>query len=192
MTTAVYASCVALLMIGSYRPLRSWNTTSRSSNRDITGSMRFIQNHASRSDYVVILNPESAMVELGRCDFLWRPKRGSIFKYVGQDGEVRERNSGATVIDDLPKLKSLMAQGRRIWIVAQNANLDSSGPDTAGQIANYVKLNFHYVAQPLGISLMMWDPAEGHLRRNANTFGEDSNGLVDDGTPDVSDAVPGI
>lgn len=173
---AFAAGCV-LLLVAAGRPVRTWDTTKRVEVRDLTDAIAFLKRHAQPTDKLVILSPEAAMYEFDRCDYMWRPKKGSVFKYVASNGQMRERNSGAVVLDNADKLRALMANSERIWILAQTQNLEEKGRSPSGELSMFVADNFKAAYEPLGITIMVWDRASGHYRNSMNDFGNDRAGF---------------
>lgn len=157
-------ACAILLFVSSYRPERTWNTTIRSSERDLTFAIGFLKEHALATDKLIVVNAEASMVAFDRCDYMWRPRRGSVFKYIGKDGVARERNSAGIVIDNADRLRTIMGRKDRIWIVAQSSNLEEGGSTAAGELAQFVNRNFKVATESLGMTVLFWDPNDGHYR----------------------------
>ncbi len=152
-----YALGVALICAAAYRPVRVWNTSERSNNRGITEASRFVAAHRRPGDKIMYFSPEVAMVELDQCDYMWRPRRGSIFKYMGPDGRLRERNSGAIVVDNPDKLLRVLAENQRVWLVIHPGSIGIPGPEVSGAMAQLLQDNFQIVAEPFGMQVLLWD-----------------------------------
>lgn len=79
---------------------------------------------------MIFLGPQQALIEMDQCDYYWRPIKGSLYKYVSRDGMIRDRNAGAIVIDDVDKLRSVLVNHRRVWIVLPQEALNSQAMST--------------------------------------------------------------
>ena len=173
LSQVAYVACIVLVCAAPSRPLRVWHATERQTNRDMTAAARFIAQHQQPGDKVMFTSPEIAMIELGRCDYMWRPRLGSIFKYVDAEGRLAERNSHALVVDNVDKLRRIMKQCRRIWLVvpAQSLNGESQGLD--GELNRYVNANFQVVDEPFGVQALLWDQDRHRYRNSAREYGFD-------------------
>lgn len=166
----VNALAILLVAAGfaSYRPLRVWNTTDREVNRNLTSSARYVYKHQRPGDKVIFFSPEVAMVEIGHCDYMWRPSHGSIFKYVGKDGVLRERNSGAVVVDNVDKLRQLTLSSQRVWIVlhpgaiGDNVATNNDFSNESLIMAEFVGDNYQNVYEAFGTEVLLWDRASNH------------------------------
>jgi len=172
-----FAGGCALLLVSAYRPLRTWNTTSRNDVRDLTDAVDFLKKHALPSDKLIVLSPEAALFMFDRCDYMWRPKKGSVFKYIARDGIMRERNSAAIVMDNDDKLRATMANSDRVWIVAQTQNLAEKGRSPSGELSMFVMNNFKVAYEPIGMTVMVWSRDDGHFRNTITDFGYDKAGF---------------
>lgn len=162
---------VLLICLSAYRPARTWNALDRDNNRGVTVAARFIARNRLPSDKVMFFSPEVAQVELGKCDYMWRPRRGSIFKYVSKDGRIRERNSGAVVVDNVDKLRQVIARHPRVWLVVHGSTIGASGYNLDGQMNRLALDNFKVVAEPFGMRVMLWDQARNHYSNSARSYG---------------------
>jgi hypothetical protein len=169
------AGCIALLF-AAYRPVRTWNAGERNSIRDLTACADFLKGKVQPGDKVAFFTPEAALYELGRCDYMWRPKKGSIFKYLGSDGLQRERNSGAIVIDNADKLRDVLAHTNRLWLVVQTQNLAEPGKDTNGFLTKFVLDNFKVAYEPVSMQVLEWDRSDGHFRDSIENTGYNKAG----------------
>jgi 4-amino-4-deoxy-L-arabinose transferase-like glycosyltransferase len=172
----VGVSCIVLLVVG-YRPARTWEAGEQNAIRDLTSCTEFLKGQVKPSDKLVFFSPEAALYDLGRCDYVIKPKKGSIFKYMGSDGVMRERNSGAIVIDNTDKLREVLANSDRVWIVLQTQNLTEPGADTNGMLTKFVKDNFKVAYEPVSMMVLEWDRSDGHLRDTAQNTGYASVGF---------------
>jgi hypothetical protein len=154
-----------------YRPVRTWNAGDQNAIRDLTSCTEFLKGQVKSDDKLVFFSPEAALYDLGRCDYVIKPKKGSIFKYIGSDGIMRERNSGAIVIDNTDKLREVLANSNRVWIVLQTQNLTQPGTDTSGLMTRFVLNNFKVAFEPVSMMVLKWDRSDGHLRDTAENLG---------------------
>ncbi len=175
MRVAGFVGC-GVILFAAYRPVRTWNTGERNSIRDLTACADFLKTRIQKGDKVAFFTPEAALYELGRCDYMWRPKKGSIFKYIGSDGLQRERNSGAVVIDNADKLRDVLAHSNRLWLVVQTQNLAEPGKDTNGFLTQFVLDNFKVAYEPVSMQVLEWDRSDGHFRDSVHNTGYDRAG----------------
>jgi len=166
----VGAACLGLLIV-AYRPARTWDAGEQNAIRDLTSCTEFLKGQIKAGDKLVFFSPEAALYDLGRCDYVMKPKKGSIFKYKGSDGIMRERNSGAIVIDNTDKLRDVLANSNRVWIVLQTQNLTEPGADTNGMLTKFVKDNFKVAFEPVSMMVLEWDRSDGHLRDSVENTG---------------------
>jgi 4-amino-4-deoxy-L-arabinose transferase-like glycosyltransferase len=168
-----YALGVALVCAAAYRPVRVWNTSERSNNRGISAASRYVAQHQRLGDKIMYFSPEVAMVELNKCDYMWRPRRGSIFKYLGPDGRLRERNSGAVVVDNADKLRRVLASNQRVWLVIHPSSIGTPGPQVSGEMAQMLQDNFQIVYEPFSMEVLLWDRSQNTYRDSVRNYGFD-------------------
>lgn len=147
-----FAIAIAALFIAEARPVRSYNSTQRHINRDLTDACRYIRANMQPGDKLMFFTPEVAMIEFGRCEYDYRPEGASLDKYISKDGRLRERNSGAIVIDSADKLRRIMASDRRIWLVVSPISSINAG--NTGKLA---MANFPVVYETFGTEVLLWD-----------------------------------
>jgi 4-amino-4-deoxy-L-arabinose transferase-like glycosyltransferase len=159
---ASLALLVVAATVADSRPLRTWNTTTRKYNRDVTGANLFVKDHLRNGDIIVSYSPEATLVLVGKCDYFWRPLRGSIFKYRSLDGALRERNSGAVTVSDSSQLTRAMLNAKRVWIVAPTEiflpppNRDPLSYDL-DETNQFVLTNFKPVHESFDVKVLLWD-----------------------------------
>jgi len=142
----------AALLTAEARPVRSYNTTNRHINRDVTGACAYIREHMQPGDKLMFFTPEVAMIEFGRCEYSWRPSGASLDKYISADGRLRERNSAAVVIDSPDKLRQVMTRDKRVWLVVSPMSAVFAG--NTGKLATS---NFDVAYQNFGAEVLLWD-----------------------------------
>jgi len=142
----------AALLTAEARPVRSYNTTNRHVNRDVTGACDYIRTHMQPGDKLMFFTPEVAMIEFGRCEYSWRPSGASLDKYISADGRLRERNSAAVVIDSPDKLRKVMTRDKRVWLVVSPISAVFAG--NTGKLAI---ANFDVAYQNFGSEVLLWD-----------------------------------
>lgn len=159
------AICIMLLLAAEYRPLRTWYASERDVNKNNTMAAKYVASHMLPGDKVMCWSPEVAMIEIGRCDYFWRPIEGSIFKYYGKDGILRERNSAAVVIDNTDKLNRVLSDNKRVWFIISNNNLGRTSGDYNGDMVRTVIDNFDIQYQPFNVNVYLWDAGRNRYRR---------------------------
>ena len=165
--------CLAAVCAAPFRPLREWHATERQTNRDATEAARFIARHQQTGDKVMFFSPEIALIELGRCDYMWRPRRGSEFKYLDAQGRLAERNSHAIVIDNVDKLRHIMKHSKRLWMVIQTQSLNDTEQGFNGELNRFVNANFQIVEEPFSVEVLLWDQEWHRYRNTAREYGFD-------------------
>ncbi len=171
-----FAGCV-LIMLAGYRPMRTWHSDERVSIRDLTDCITYLKPRISSGDKVIFFTPEAALYELGHCDYMWRPKKGSIFKYIANDGQMRERNSAALVIDNVDKMRTVLENSNRVWLIVQTQNLAQMGKDANGELNLFVHDNFKVDYEPISMMVMEWDRSDGRFRSAVANHSYDANGF---------------
>lgn len=162
---AAFSAIAALtLIVAGFRPVRTWNAMQRDLNRDMTEASRYVAGHSSTKDRIVYYSPEVAMVELGRCDYMWRPRRGSIFKYYDKNRILRERNSGAVVIDTAEKLRAVMETSQRVWVVLPTDSLGSGKYSQGDSLSGFILDNFRTAFEPFSAKVLVWDRSWNRYR----------------------------
>ncbi|HWD39869.1 MAG TPA: glycosyltransferase family 39 protein [Fimbriimonas sp.] len=162
-----------LLLFGSFRPARTWNSFYRTSNRGLTSASVFVRNHVEPGDKIMFFSPEAAMVELGHCDYLFRPVLGSIYKYISLDGAMRERNSGALVVDNADKLSRIMAQNDRVWAVVNTRSISNPNDTYKGAMGQLLRDNFSIQYEPTGVEVLLWDRSKNYYHSAVGRSGYD-------------------
>ncbi len=152
-------SLVAALVIvcyAAYRPVRLWDATTRKLNRDHTAAAQFIAQHEQPGDKIMFFDPQAAMVELDQCDYYYVNSLKSLYKYESADGRLRERNSGAIVVDSYGKLNTVLSENSRVWLMAIPSTRHSQSTDT------FVRSNFEPVYDAYGVEVWLWDRNKNH------------------------------
>jgi len=162
---AVYVIVLASLLVVEQRPVRTWNSTEHLVNNDFTEASRFLAAHRRPDDKIIYSSPEVAMVELGNCDFDWRPNEASLDKYMAKDGKLRERDSAGIVMDDVDKLRSTVSRYPRVWLVVVPRYALNSRLGTAVDLKKFIDDNFQIAYEGLGSEVCLWDRNYNHFHQ---------------------------
>lgn len=154
---SMVAVASAFLCVAALHPLRTYYSTDRRVNIDSDEVSHFIAAHRRPGDKLIYSSPEAAVMELGNCDFDWRPNEAALDKYLSLDGEIRERDSAGVVVDDVDKLRAAMTASPRIWLVLlpRSDIADGLGPSPA--LDDFVNNNFQVADESLGVTVWLWD-----------------------------------
>ncbi|MDX1931848.1 MAG: glycosyltransferase family 39 protein [Capsulimonadales bacterium] len=160
----IFGMTVFSILLLTFRPWRVVATLQRNITINNTDAARYIAAHRRPGDAVIFRSPEIAMVELGSCEYAWRPKRGSIFMYLDENRRLRERDSGAVMIDNVDKMRRAMQENERLWLVIPAIDVISPGTPQGAEMVAFVKANFTTVREPMGVQLLLWDRSAGRWR----------------------------
>jgi hypothetical protein len=172
---AACSLCIGALWVLSYKPLRTFNASTHYLNRDFTGASRYVAERLRPDDKVIYFCPEAAIVELGRCDYMWRPRLGSVYRYYSEDRVMRDRNAGAITIDSPEKLQEVMYASPRIWLVLPSDLVGTANTINLRDMKYIVWSSFTLARETFGIKVFLWDRTQNvyhGLRDNGlDTFG---------------------
>lgn len=167
--------CVAGLWGLSYKPIRTLNASTRYLNRDFTGASRYVAERMQPGDKIMYFCPEAAIVELGKCDYMWRPRLGSVYRYYSQDRVMRDRNAGAITVDSPEKLEDVMDGSSRVWLVLPSDIVGTANTINLRDMKYIVWSSFTLARETFGIKVYLWDRTQNgfHGLRNhgLDTFG---------------------
>ncbi|MDE2127332.1 MAG: glycosyltransferase family 39 protein [Armatimonadetes bacterium] len=172
-STLLYAVGIVCVAAAAYRPLRTLHADSRTYDSSFTSAAHFIEQHRKPGDKIMAFNPEVAMVELDQCDYFWRPYNQAEDKYIADDGRLRERDSGAVVIDNVDKLRWVISHYPRVWLIFPPRNLSASHYLPVNQLNSELSANFRVVFHSLNCQVWLWDASLNHYRDRLNSSGMD-------------------
>lgn len=161
---------IIFICLAAYRPVRTWHTEDREINVDHTAVAKFLKDHMQPGDKLMFNSPQTALVEVGKCDYMWRYP-ASIFYYIGRDGKLRNRDTGAIGVDNVDKLRHIISENRRLWVVMPIWQLIPTGKHWA--ISQFVLQNFREVNQSFGLKIMLWDRDRNYYKNPMRNMGYD-------------------
>ena len=170
-TVWLYGLTLALVIGAGFHPLRAWNTGDRMVHHDVGSVAHYVNEYKKPGDKIMVYSTETTLVENSQADYFYRPSGESLDKYISRDGKMRERNSGAIVLDSVDKLKDVMTHHNRVWLVMSPGNaLFKGGPSLP--MREIVLKNFDLKYESLNAQVWLWD-------RGNNRFHDIGGGVGD-------------
>ena len=134
---------------------------------DSTGALQFVSRHAQQGDQVMVTEPHThaALIETGRVDFDLSVPLLYDFA-VMKNGELIDRNGGAKVIGNLPKLTAALHQHDRVWIAVNREKLRNRGKNLrweypGARVDLFLRENCELVFKTYLWSVFLWDADSG-------------------------------
>lgn len=169
----LYFAAITTVCAAAYRPVRTWDANERTYISDFTAASRYIKAHMRPGDKIMAFQPEVALAELDQCDYFWRPYNQTQDKYMGNDGRLRERNSGSVVIDNADKLRAVMTRYPRVWLVYPPKNLSAARALPVAEMNSMLTDNFQLCYHQLNAEVWLWDRSRNHYRDYVHNSGLD-------------------
>ncbi len=134
---------------------------------DSTGAMQFIRANRRQDDLVMVTEPHThaALLEIGQVDYDLSVPLLYDFAML-KNGQLIDRNGGATVIGDLEHLAATFRTHDRVWIAVNHEKLRSRGKNLrwdypGARVESFLRQNCELVHKTYLWSVYCWDAQQG-------------------------------
>ena len=172
---ATFIACLTILAVAQYRPLRVWNTISemRRFNRGTTEASGYVEAHWQKGDKIILFSPDIGSIHFNQADYFWRSVPNSIFVYRSRDGLIRERDTGAVDVDSVDKLRRIISDNPRVWLIIPRKNITTGSHFNNGLLSQFTADNFQVRRETLGMEVLLWDRQRNHYYSRTQEHGDD-------------------
>ncbi|MEH1935254.1 MAG: glycosyltransferase family 39 protein [Nostoc sp.] len=123
----------------------------------------YIHHHKQPSDVVISPLPSLAVIQLGKLDYFLMGNHYFDAIYW-HEGKLIDRWAGATVVNSLDKLNSVLQKSQRVWIHLEDSRQGRFSRETW----TYIETLGKPVIDSFGTRLRLWQPEDGLPKRIPN------------------------
>jgi hypothetical protein len=148
---------IVVTLLISFQPVRILTSYSSRINRGDTFAQEFVKQHMFSTDVVIAGHHPGAVANItGKVDY-YLIQKGLTDEIFEKDGIMIDRRGGATIVDSIDKLRTVLNENERVWIIISDLRLRAFD----AELVDFVTKNTKVVYQPFLCTVFLWDASNG-------------------------------